>query len=69
MVRDSVSEEQAEQLHGRQGTLLRIINKLRDVSKSVPGLATPQMGLAWIIPIDSCGLLNANCPHSMKCGQ
>lgn len=47
MVLDSMSAEQVEQLHGRKGTLLRIINELRDVSKLVPGLATPQMGWAW----------------------
>ncbi|PZQ36050.1 MAG: hypothetical protein DI560_25910 [Pseudomonas putida] len=48
MVLDSLAAEQVEQLHGRKGTLLRIINELRDVSKLVPGLATNEMGWAWL---------------------
>lgn len=39
------------------------------VTMSVATCYSDGLGLAWIIPIDSCGLLNDNCPHSMKCGQ
>jgi len=48
MLLDNLSDEQLEHLQGRKGTLLRIINDLRDVSKLVPGLAGKQMGWAWL---------------------
>lgn len=48
MVLDSLSADQVEQLQGRRGTLLKVINDLREVSKLVPGLASGQMGWAWL---------------------
>lgn len=48
IVLDSLMADQVKQLEGRSDTLFKTINDLRDVSKLIPGLASNQMGWAWL---------------------
>ncbi|MCO7572008.1 hypothetical protein NJH78_18650 [Pseudomonas chlororaphis] len=48
MVLDSLMADQVKQLEGRSDTLFKTINDLRDVSKLISGLASNQMGWAWL---------------------
>ncbi|MCU0123535.1 hypothetical protein N8H41_06040 [Pseudomonas vlassakiae] len=48
MVLNSLMADQVKQLEGRSDTLFNVINDLRDVSKLIPGLASNQMGWAWL---------------------
>jgi hypothetical protein len=68
MVLDSLSADQVEQLHGRRGTLLKVINNLREVSRLVPGLATGQMGWAWLKnkPAQFCNVSDATTAEDLK---
>ncbi|MEK0364398.1 YobI family P-loop NTPase [Pseudomonas sp. CBC3] len=68
MVLDSLSADQVEQLQGRRGTLLKVINDLREVSKLVPGLASGQMGWAWLKnkPAQFCNASDATTAEDLK---
>jgi hypothetical protein len=68
MVLDSLSADQVEQLQGRRGTLLKVINNLREVSRLVPGLATGQMGWAWLKnkPAQFCNVSDATTAEDLK---
>lgn len=44
----ALTAEEAEQLQGRRGTFLKIINELSDVSKLVPHLEVGRMGWQWL---------------------
>ncbi|BAN48481.1 hypothetical protein [Metapseudomonas resinovorans] len=68
IVLDSLSADQVEQLQGRRGTLLKVINDLREVSKLVPGLASGQLGWAWLKekPAQFCNVSDATTAEDLK---
>ncbi|MDN7144018.1 hypothetical protein KC131_25570 [Pseudomonas sp. JQ170] len=47
-VLDTLTVDEAEQLQGRRGTFLKMINGLSDVSKLVPHMESGQMGWGWL---------------------
>lgn len=48
VVLNALNPEESEQLQGRRGAFLKIINELPNVSKLVPHLKTGQMSWAWL---------------------
>lgn len=68
MVLDSLQADQVEQLQGRRGTLLKVINDLCDVSKLVPGLASGQMGWGWLKdkPAQFCNVSEDTAAEDLK---
>lgn len=68
MVLDSLSADQVEQLQGRRGSPLKVINNLREVSRLVPGLVSGQMGWAWLKnkPAQFCNVSDATTAEDLK---
>lgn len=68
MVLDSLQADQVEKLQRRRGTLLKVINDLRDVSKLIPGLASGQMGWAWLKgkPAQFCNVSDNTTAEDLK---
>lgn len=68
MVLDSLSADQLEELQGRRGTLLKVINNLHEVSRLVPGLAFGQMGWSWLKskPAQFCNVSDATTAEDLK---
>lgn len=68
MVLDSLSADQLEQLQGRRGALLKVINNLHEVSRLIPGLASGQTGWAWLKskPAQFCNVSDATTVEELK---